>query len=66
MRFEAVKVSSGWSVHDVIFDLPAEAGGRLLTGLSRDEAEKAAAAANQEMLRWRPAPKGPDNRALSG
>ncbi len=43
-----------WGVFDTIFDLPAEIGGRLMVGLSLDDAKACAASANEEYLRARP------------
>lgn len=55
MRFTAVQEPSGtWAVFDQIFDLPAELAGRSLIGLTRDEADRLAPSAKQEISRWRP------------
>lgn len=60
MRFSVVQEQNAtWAVYDAIFELHAKIGGRLLTNLTRDEAERAAAIANAEQLRWRPAAASP-------
>lgn len=57
MRFVVVREPSEmWAVYDQIFDLPAEFEGKPLGGLMRDEAERFAAIANNEISRWRPTP----------
>ena len=55
MRFVvAQEPSETWAVFDQILDLPAEFAGQSLVGLTRDDADRFAAMANNEILRWRP------------
>lgn len=63
MRYAVVEGATGtWSVVDRLFEVPAATDGRLLVGLTRDEASQKAVQANDKLLRWRP--RGPGATAL--
>ncbi|MGX5843176.1 hypothetical protein ACWGTI_20860 [Mesorhizobium sp. ArgA1] len=60
MRFAAMQdPSDQWIVYDLISALPAEIEGRLLTGLTRSEAEQIAERENTIFIRQptRPCPR---------
>ena len=59
MRFAVVREPSEmWSVFDRLFNLPAENNGRLLVGLTHDEAKREASNTNAKLLGWRPTSAG--------
>ena len=59
MRFAVVREpSETWSVLDRLFNLPAQNDGRLLVGLTHDEASLEASNTNEKLLRWRPTSAG--------
>ncbi len=52
MRFAAMQdPSDRWLVYDLMSDMPAEVGGRLLMGLAQSEAERLAEQANAGFVR---------------
>jgi hypothetical protein len=64
LRYAVIEETTGtWSVFDRLFDVPAATDGRLLIGLTRDEASQEAVQANEKLLRWRPT--GPGTKALA-
>ena len=60
MRFYVVKATNQtWSVFDQLFRQPTQMDGRMLVGLTRHEAKREAAKANEVLLRWRPTGESP-------